>query len=114
MENMGILNNRVQVFEGRDLTIGEFDPSADGFYRNVMTYRFDVKKNRTLYVDVRSDVSVDIAVANENGSSIAHKQAVKEDSMGPIPTGNNREMGLFVGVYPGDKAVVDVDIWMER
>lgn len=111
---MALLKEKTLVFEGKDLVIGEFDPSVEGFYKNVMTYNFNVRKRRTLTITISSDVPVDVAVANEKGSSIVHKQSIKDGTVGPISTEDNREMGLFIGVYPGDKAIVNVEAWMEK
>lgn len=111
---MAIFDSKVVVLEKKDISVGAFDLTADGFYRNVITLPFKVKKRRAVYVNISADNPVDIAVANENGSSVAHKQFVTEGSLGPVPTGNNSEMGLFIAVYPGDKATVNAEVWMER
>ncbi|MDR3074820.1 MAG: hypothetical protein LBU30_02120 [Candidatus Methanoplasma sp.] len=111
---MGLFGDGMQVFRMDNLKVGEFDPGAEGFYRNVMTFSFNVKKKRILRAVVRSDNPVDIAVADEKGSSVAHKQAILNGELADIPTGDSKEMGLFIGVYPGDTAVVSVEIWMER
>ncbi|MCL1978843.1 MAG: hypothetical protein FWG60_01620 [Methanomassiliicoccaceae archaeon] len=109
---MAVFGGREQVFSIEGLIIGEFDPSADGFYRNVKTFSFKVKKRKTIRIDIRSDMPVDVAVANENGANASYKQAIKEGSVGPVPTGGNREMGIIIGVYPGEKATVSIEIWM--
>ncbi|MDR1690972.1 MAG: hypothetical protein LBR42_03905 [Candidatus Methanoplasma sp.] len=111
---MALFDDRIQVLKVDGVTVGEFDQSADGFYRNVMTFNFNVKKKKAIRVKIRSDNPVDVAVANENGSSMAHKQSMKDGELGPVPTLDNREMGLFLGVYPGDKATVSVEVWMEK
>jgi len=111
---MAMFSEREQLFKTEGLVLGEFDPSVDGFYKNVQTFPFKVKKRRVIRIIVSSDAPVDIAVANEKGSSVSYKQAVKEGTIGPIPTDDNKEMGVIIGVYKGDKATVSVEIWMER
>jgi len=111
---MALFSEREQVFKTEGLTLGEFDPSADGFYRNVQSFPFRVKKRKLIWISISSDAPVDVAIANEKGESISYKQAVKEGVVGPVPTNSNKEMGVILGVYKGDKATVSVDIWMER
>jgi len=111
---MAVFSEREQVFKTEGLTIGEFDPSVDGFYRNVQTFSFGVKKRKAIQINISSDAPVDVAVANEKGASVCYKQAVKEGTIGPIMTGGNKEMGIIVGVYKGDRATLSIDIWMER
>ena len=96
------------------ISIGEFDISAEGFYRNIITIPFNVKKNRILYIDVKGIPKVDVALADGRGSGIFSRQNISDDCIGPIPTSDNKEMGLLLGVYPGDKAIVDVEIRMGK
>lgn len=111
---MALLNDRVQIFKAENVLIGEFDLKTEGFYKNVHTFSFDVKKKRAITAIIKADAPVDIAISNDKGSSIAHKQSVKDGELGPVPTGECKEMGLFVGVYPGDKATVSIEVWMEK
>jgi hypothetical protein len=111
---MAVFSEREQVFKIEGFRLGEFDPSADGLYRNVQTFPFRVKKRKIIKIDVKSDVPIDVAVANDKGLSVGHRQAVKEGSVGPFPTEDSREMGLIIGIQRGDKATVSIEIWMER
>ena len=111
---MAMLDGREQVFALERLPLGEFDPSVEGFYRNVQTFPFKVKKRRVIRISIKSDIPVDVAVADEKGSTAGYKQAVKEGTIGPVPTEDNKEMGIVLGVYPGDKATVSVEIWMAK
>jgi hypothetical protein len=111
---MPLLQKSVKIFDQKGMIIGEFDMTVDGFYRNVLTFSFDVKKQRQLYLNISSKDPIDVAVSNSNGSIAAHKKGVTEDRFGPVFTRDNKEMGLFLGVMPGDKTVADVEIWMER
>ena len=111
---MALLKNGEQVFKKEGLMLGEFDPAVDGFYRNVQSFPFKVKKRKVLEIKISSDVPVDVAIANEKGMSVIHKQGIKGSTIGPIPTDDNKEMGIILGVYPGDRATVDVEIWMEK
>jgi len=111
---MAVFGGKEQVFKAERFVLGEFDPSVDGFYKNVQAFSFKVKKKRAITIEISADAPVDVAVANEKGSSVAYKQSVKEGTIGPVQTDDNKEMGLIVGIYKGDKAVVSVDVWMER
>jgi len=111
---MAFLKKSETVLKQEGISIGEFDISVEGLYRNVLTIPFKVKRNRSLYIDVAADPSVDVAVANDKGSGIFSKQNISKSNLGPIPTGESKEMGLILGVYPGDKAIVDIKIRMEK
>ncbi|MDR1954576.1 MAG: hypothetical protein LBP82_01320 [Candidatus Methanoplasma sp.] len=111
---MGSLGGKEQVFGKEGLVLGEFDPSVEGLYRNVKAFPFNVKRKKVIIIAITSDLPVDVAVVDEEGSPVTYKQAVKEGSIGPIPTGGNREMGIILGIYQGDKATVNVEIWMAR
>ena len=111
---MAMFKDGEQVFKIEGFRLGELDLSAEGFYKNVQSFPFKVKKKRVIKIEVRSDISVDVAIANEKGSSVLHKQGIKNETIGPIPTEDNKEMGVIIGIYPGDKATVSVDIWMEK
>jgi len=111
---MAVFSEREQVFKAEGFALGEFDPTVDGFYKNVQTFSFKVKKRRAISINISSDAPVDVAVANEKGSSVSYKQAVKEGTIGPVPTDDNKEMGVIVGIYKGDRATVSIEIWMER
>ena len=86
----------------------------DGGYRNVVTIPLDVKPKRSLMVKVSSDNPVDVVIANEKGAAIAHKEGVRDALLGPYSTGKLKSMGIFLGLYPGDKAKVNIEAWMER
>ena len=111
---MTMFKDGEQVFKIEGYKLGEFDPSVEGFYKNVQSFPFNVKKRRAIKINILSDVPVDVAVADGKGSSVSYKQAVKEGSIGPIPTDDNKEMGVVLGIYPGDRATVSVEIWMAR
>jgi len=111
---MAVFGGKEQVFKTERFALGEFDPSVDGFYKNVQTFSFKVKKKRAIMIEISSDVPIDVAVANEKGSSVVYKQSIKEGTIGPVQTDDNKEMGLIIGIYKGDKAVVSAEVWMER
>ncbi|MCL1810665.1 MAG: hypothetical protein FWG41_00360 [Methanomassiliicoccaceae archaeon] len=111
---MAMFGDKEQVLKVEGLALGEFDPSADGFYKNVQAFSFKVKKKKVINISIVSDAPVDVAVANEKGASVSYKEAVREGTVGPIPTGDNKEMGMVLGIYPGDKATVSVEVWMAR
>ncbi|MCL2317856.1 MAG: hypothetical protein FWC44_02205 [Methanomassiliicoccaceae archaeon] len=114
LHTMALFGKGEQVFKKEGLILGEFDPTVDGFYKNVQSFPFKVKKRKVLEITIDSDIPVDVAIANEKGMSIIHKQGIKSSVIGPIPTDDNKEMGIILGVYPGDKATVNAEIWMEK
>lgn len=112
---MGIFSKNETLLNLDSVRIGEVDPTNETGtgYRNVMTYSFDVSKNRMIRARIESDTPVDVAIANEDGSLVGHREGVKEDVVGPFPTSKNATMGLILGLYPGDKATVSVKVWAE-
>ena len=111
---MSFFEKRTQVYGPEKVQIGQFDPTADGFYRNVVTIPLTVKPNHLLYVKVTSDNPVDVVVARDNGSAVQHKDRQKDVTMGPYPTEKAKSMGIIIGVFRGDKAKANVEAWMER
>lgn len=113
---MGIFSKEVTVFQREHFVLGEVDPtniSGTG-YANVMTFPFDVEKNRVVRVQVKADIPVDVALAYEDSSMAGHKEGVTDGVVGPFPTKKYGNMGLFLGVNPGDKATVSVRVWTDR
>lgn len=109
-----MFDKSVVVFESKGMVLGEFDPTVSGCYRNVKTFPFTVKPRKNIYVKVTSSGPVDVVVANSDSSMAAHKDAVTEVEIGPVPTGANKEMGIIMGVFAGDKVSVDIQIRMGR
>ena len=101
---MSLFSKKVQVYGPETVSVGDFDPTVDGCYRNVVTIPLNVKPHRMLYVKVSSDIPVDVVVANGDRSSAGHKEQVREITMGPYPTGKSDDMGILLGVFKGDKA----------
>jgi hypothetical protein len=95
------------------LTIGEFDPEADGAYRNVKTFPIDVKKGKRLYVSISSDRPIDMALSNADGICIKFKDSILNDTIGPVETSEKGTLTLFLGVFRGDKAEPEVKVWAE-
>ncbi|MDR2845957.1 MAG: hypothetical protein LBV63_01600 [Candidatus Methanoplasma sp.] len=112
--SMALLQKRIQVFKLEKTLVGELDLTVDGFYRNVLAFKFDVKKRKALYIEVRSDAPIDVAVADSGGSALTHRERIAQAEIGPVPTGNNRDMGIIFGVFPGEKATVEAEIWMDK
>jgi hypothetical protein len=111
---MSLFEKRTQVFGPETITVGEFDPTADGFYRNVYPIPLDVKPNHVLYVKLKADKPVDIVIAREDGSAVQHKDRQTDIQMGPFPTDKHKSMGIILGVFRGDKSTVEIEAWMER
>jgi len=111
---MSLFEKRTQVYGPETIEIGEFDPTSDSFYRNVVTIPLTVKPNHMLYVKVKATNPVDIVVARDNGSAVQHKDRQTEIQMGPYPTEKLRSMGIIIGVFRGDRSTATVEAWMER
>lgn len=110
---MSFLDKRVQVYGPTTVSVGDFDPTVDGCYRNVVTIPLDVKPKRRLHVKMSSDHPVDLVVAREDRSAAGHKDQVMQAEMA-FDTGKSTSMGILVGVYRGDKAMVNLDVWMDK
>ncbi|MBR7152625.1 MAG: hypothetical protein IKD00_02635 [Candidatus Methanomethylophilaceae archaeon] len=95
-------------------SVGDFDPTVDGCYRNVVTLAFDVKPRMMMTVKIKSDNPVDVAVAREDHAAAGHKDQVTDAVLGPYSTEKFKSMGLFLGVYRGDHANVTVEVWLEK
>ncbi|MCL2890661.1 MAG: hypothetical protein FWF40_02065 [Methanomassiliicoccaceae archaeon] len=98
------------LFE-EQITIGEFDPSVDGAYRNVKTFPVQVRPGE-MFISVDSDKPVDIAVSNGSGICIKFKESILNDVIGPIRITEKDTAALAVGVFRGDKAEPKIRIWM--
>ena len=106
-----MLNKKTVLFE-ESISIGEFDPSADGAYRNVKTFPLIVKRGR-IFISADSDKPVDIALSDSDGICIKFKNSIISDTIGPIELTRKQTVTLMVGVYKGDKAELGIKVWME-
>ena len=88
--------------------------TADGFYRNVVTIPLDVKPNHSIFLRIKADQPVDIVIAKDDGSALAHKDRIMEGELGPYPTDKRKSMGIILGVFRGDKATAELEVWMEK
>lgn len=111
---MALFDRRTEVFRQDKLLVGRFDPTMPGCYDNVKTFPMEVKPKRSLTVSIKADGKISFAIADSSHTSVFHKEDITEGTFGPIPTANNKEMGVLLGVYPGDKVNVDIEIWMEK
>lgn len=96
-----------------EMTVGEFDITVDGAYRNVKTMPLDVKGKKALFLSIVSDTPVDLAISNEDGKCIWFKDHVTEGMFGPIPLARKETLALLMGVFRGDLAKMSVKAWME-
>jgi len=53
-------------------------------------------------------------VVDQKGRPVGHKDGVTDDILGPISTETWTDMGFAVGLFRGDKAKAEVEIWTER
>ncbi len=111
---MPLFEKREQVYGPETVSVGDFDITVDGCYRNVVTIPLDVKPKRKLRVRISSDHPVDVVVARGDNSSAGFKNGVTEATLGPFDTGKFDSMGIFLGVYKGDRAKVTVEAWTDR
>jgi hypothetical protein len=94
------------------LTLGEFDPSADGAYRNVKTFPLDVRNGKRIFVSVSSDIPVDAAVSDSDGICIKFRDSILNDTI-DAETSKKGTFALILGVFRGDKAELKVKAWTE-
>ncbi len=111
---MSLFRKRERVYGPETVSVGDLDLTVNGGYRNIVTIPLDVKPRRVLRVKVSSDFPVDVVVANEKGTAVGYKEGVRNAVLGPYPIGKLKSMGIFLGLYPGDRAKVALEAWMER
>ncbi len=111
---MALFDKREQVYGPETVSVGDFDITVDGCYRNVVTIPLEVRPHRLLRVSVKSNHPVDVVVAREDRSSAGHKDGVMDAVLGPFDTGKSKSMGILLGVYKGDKASVVVEAWTDK
>jgi len=92
------------------LSIGEFDPSVDGAYRNVKTFPLPVRPGK-LFVSVMSDKPVDIAISDGGGICIKFKDSILNDTLS-VEITKKGTAALIAGVFRGDKAELRIRAWM--
>ena len=111
---MSLFDKRIDVFGPEVVSVGDFDPTVDGCYRNVVPIPLTVKPNKMLRVKISSDVPVDVVVAHDDNSAAGHKENITEMVFGPYPTGKSTSMGIILGIFRGDKAKVNVEAWLDK
>ena len=111
---MALFTGKQKIFGPELISVGDFDPREDSCYRNIVVTQINVKPKRLLYLQVKSDFPVDVVVLNEGGRPVGHIFNVKEGDLGPISTETCNEMAFTLGVFRGDKAKVEVEVWTEK
>lgn len=111
---MSLFDKREIVYGPETVSVGDLDYSVEGCYRNVVTIPLTVKPKRMLRIRIDSDAPVDVVVANENRSSVEHREGVRMGEFGPYDTGKAKSMGIILGVFRGDKAKVNVEAWVDK
>lgn len=96
-----------------EMTVGEFDPEADGAYRNVKTMPLEVRPGRDLYIQLRADAPVDLALSDGDGRCVGFRDGMTEGTFGPLPLSRKETMALMMGVFRGDLARMTIEAWME-
>lgn len=109
---MSLFSKRKTIYEKQKLTVGEFDINVDGAYRNVKALPVEGKKGRKLFVSVKSDSGVDVSIVDAKGVNEKFKEAVT-DSVISVPILEKGTMSLIFGVYRGNLANVEFEVWME-
>jgi hypothetical protein len=111
--HLPLFGKKGSVLLERSLSLGEFDPAAEGAYRNVKTFPLDVRPGKDLFISVRSDRPVDIALSDSGGICIKFKDSILNDTVGPIAITKKETIALVLGIFRGDKAELDVKVWTE-
>jgi hypothetical protein len=114
VNGVGLFKRKQVVFEQEGILVGEFDPTEPSLFRNVVHIHINVKPKRLLYLHARSDRPVDVAVFNQTGNPIRHLDGITDGTLGPISTETWTEMSFVLGVFRGDKATADVEVWTEK
>lgn len=112
---MGIFSKEETVFELTDERLGEVDPTSDTGtgYANVKHYGYAVKKRRMVRAHVVSEKPIDVVLAYPDGRLIVHKDGITDDVVGPVPSEDFTDMGIIVGIWPGDKTKFSVRVWTD-
>lgn len=108
-----LFNKKITLIERQTITVGEFNIEINGAYDNMKTFPLNVKKGKKLFLSVKSDNGVDVCVVNTDGMNLGFKEAVKDQLIGPYPIAEKGIMTLILGVYRGDLAHVEFEVWME-
>ena len=111
---MSLFDKKEVVYGPETVSVGDLDYSVEGCYRNVVTIPLTVKPKRMLRIRIDSDAPVDVVIANENRSSVEHREGVRTGEFGPYDTGKAKSMGIILGVFRGDKAKVNVEAWVDK
>lgn len=112
---MGLFSKEETVFELKDEVLGEVDSTSDTGtgYANVKHYPYKVKKRRMVRAHLVSEKPIDIVLAYPDGRLIAHKEGITDDIIGPVTTEDFTEMGVIIGIFPGEKTAFSVKIWTD-
>jgi hypothetical protein len=92
-------------------TLGEFDPSADGAYRNVKTFPLQVRPG-DLFISVVSERPVDIALSDGGGICIKFRESILCDTVGPVEIKKKETIALIAGIFRGDRTEISIKAWM--
>jgi hypothetical protein len=107
-----MFRRRTVLIPKTEMTVGEFDPSADGAYRNVKTLPLEVRPKRDLFVSVESNVPIDAAVSDSSGKCITFREKFTSGTISARPE-EKGTAALMIGVFRGDLAKVTIEAWME-
>ena len=112
---MGFFQKEETVFEQKDIRLGElnYDSPTGTCYDNVLTFSFPVRKNRMLRVEVKSDKTIDAVIARPDASAAFQALGITEQVLGPVDTKDNTEMGILIGLIPGNRATVSLRAWTD-
>ena len=110
---MSLLRRKHTIIPLTRMTLGEFDIQEPGGYRNVKTFPLHIKAGRDLHVRVRSDRPVDLAVSDQKGFCRSFQEGVMEGSLGPVHFPEKELAALVLGVFRGDRADLELEVWTE-
>jgi len=108
-----MLRRKKMLLQETEFELGKFDMEAEGMYRNVEAYFFDVRPNRGFYARVEASSPIDVGVIGTDGFNLSFDKGITDLSIGPLPIKEKGNMSLVLGTYPGDRSNVKVSAWME-
>jgi len=108
-----MLKRKKILLEETELELGRFDPEAEGMYRNIEAYRFEVRSRKGFYARIEASSPIDVGIIGTDGYNLKFQQGVTDVCIGPLSIKEKGEMALVLGTYPGDRSNVRVSAWME-
>ncbi len=110
---MSLFRRKRVLMPPTKMSLGEFDIEEPGGYRNVKTFPLEVRAGRKLHVRVKSDRPLDLAISDEKGFCRSFAEGVTEGGLGPVDFPQREKVALVIGVFRGDMAELELEVWMD-